>query len=36
MNAQLGKEKLLLKSTISQKDAIIDSVVQDLDIFGIH
>jgi hypothetical protein len=36
MNAQLGKEKLLLKSTISQKDAVIDSIVQDLEISGIH
>jgi hypothetical protein len=32
MDAQLGKEKLILKSTISQRDAIIDSIVQDLDI----
>jgi hypothetical protein len=36
MNAQLGKEKLLLKSTISQKDGVIDSIVQDLEISGIH
>jgi hypothetical protein len=35
MDAQLGKEKLILKSTITQKDAIIDSIVQDLDISGI-
>jgi hypothetical protein len=35
MDAQLGKEKLILKSTISQRDAIIDSIVQDLDISGI-
>jgi hypothetical protein len=34
MDAQLGKEKLILKSTISQRDAIIDSIVQDLDISG--